>query len=82
MNNECIKTLERELRHKEKAPAETAALLTLRKKAQAIQGDPEEFLIESCEPSCGARSPDSVLQIFAITGCTCDPHLELNNFSP
>lgn len=34
--------LERELRRKEKALAETAALLTLRKKAQAIWGESEE----------------------------------------
>ncbi len=34
-----IKELERELRQKEKALAETAALLVLRKKAQAIWGD-------------------------------------------
>jgi len=34
--------LEKELRRKEKALAETAALLVLRKKAQAIWGDPEE----------------------------------------
>lgn len=37
-----IKELERELKHKEKALAETAALLVLRKKAQAIWGDPED----------------------------------------
>jgi len=37
-----IKVLEKELRVKEKALAETAALLVLRKKAQAIWGDPEE----------------------------------------
>ena len=36
-----IKQLERELRQKEKALAETAALLVLRKKAQAIWGEPE-----------------------------------------
>ena len=36
-----IKELERELARKEKALAETAALLTLRKKAQAIWGDGE-----------------------------------------
>lgn len=36
------KTLERELRFKEKALAETAALLVLRKKAQAIWGEPED----------------------------------------
>ncbi len=34
-----IKALERELKRKEKALAETAALLVLRKKAQAIWGD-------------------------------------------
>ncbi len=37
-----IKELERELHRKEKALAETAALLTLRKKAAAIWGDQEE----------------------------------------
>jgi transposase-like protein len=37
-----IKELERELARKEKALAETAALLTLRKKAQAIWGDGED----------------------------------------
>jgi len=37
-----IKELERELQRKEKALAETAALLVLRKKAQAIWGDTEE----------------------------------------
>lgn len=36
------KSLERELRRKEKALAEAAALLVLRKKAQAIWGDHEE----------------------------------------
>ncbi len=36
------KELERELRRKDKALAETAALLVLRKKANAIWGDPEE----------------------------------------
>ena len=36
------KTLEKELRLKEKALAETAALLVLRKKANAIWGDPED----------------------------------------
>jgi hypothetical protein len=36
------KELERELLRKERALAETAALLTLRKKAQAIWGDGEE----------------------------------------
>jgi len=37
-----IQKLERELRRKEKALAETAALLVLQKKAQAIWGDPED----------------------------------------
>ncbi|QTL97810.1 transposase [Iocasia frigidifontis] len=37
-----IKKLQKELRHKEKALAETAALLVLRKKADAIWGDHEE----------------------------------------
>ncbi|MCC5909629.1 MAG: transposase [Clostridiaceae bacterium] len=36
------KKLEKELRFKEKALAETAALLVLRKKANTIWGDPEE----------------------------------------
>ena len=36
------KELQRELTRKEKALAETAALLVLRKKAQAIWGDSEE----------------------------------------
>ncbi len=36
------KRLEKELSRKEKALAETAALLVLRKKADAIWGDPEE----------------------------------------
>ncbi len=36
------KALERELRRKEKALAETAALLVLKKKAQEIWGDPED----------------------------------------
>jgi transposase len=36
------KELAKELRTKEKALAETAALLVLRKKARAIWGDPEE----------------------------------------
>lgn len=39
---ELNKKLEKELRVKEKALAETAALLVLRKKANAIWGDPEE----------------------------------------
>ena len=37
-----IKELERELREKEKALAETAALLVLRKKARAIWGEAED----------------------------------------
>jgi len=37
-----IKQLERELRRKEKALAEAAALLILKKKAQALWGEPEE----------------------------------------
>ena len=37
-----IKDLERELARKEKALAETAALLVLRKKAHAIWGDAED----------------------------------------
>lgn len=37
-----IRTLERELRRKEKALAETAALLTLSKKARAIWGEDED----------------------------------------
>lgn len=37
-----IRELERELRHKEKALAETAALLVLRKKAAAIWGEDED----------------------------------------
>jgi len=37
-----MKELERELRRKDKALAETAALLVLRKKAQAIWGEPED----------------------------------------
>ena len=36
-----IKHLERELKRKEKALAEVAALLVLQKKVQAIWGDPE-----------------------------------------
>ncbi|MEW7980699.1 MAG: transposase [Candidatus Sedimenticola endophacoides] len=42
LDDKRIKELERELRKKEKALAETAALLVLRKKAQAIWGDAEE----------------------------------------
>ena len=41
-DQERIKELERELRHKERALAETAALLVLRKKAQAIWGEGED----------------------------------------
>jgi len=37
-----IKELEQDLRRKEKALAEAAALIILRKKAQAIWGEPEE----------------------------------------
>jgi hypothetical protein len=37
-----VKKLEKELRRKEKALAETAALLVLKKKAQAIWGEDEE----------------------------------------
>jgi hypothetical protein len=37
-----IKKLEKELKRKETALAETAALIVLRKKAQAIWGDPED----------------------------------------
>ncbi len=37
-----MRTLERELARKEKALAETAALLALSKKAQAIWGDAED----------------------------------------
>ena len=37
-----IKQLEKELQRKEKALAEAAALIILRKKAQAIWGDPED----------------------------------------
>jgi len=37
-----IKSLEKELNRKDKALSETAALLVLKKKAQAIWGDPEE----------------------------------------
>lgn len=37
-----VKGLEKELREKEKALAETAALLTLKKKVRQIWGDPED----------------------------------------
>ena len=37
-----IKQLKKELQRKEKALAEAAALIILRKKAQAIWGEPEE----------------------------------------
>jgi transposase-like protein len=42
MDGQRIKELERELRDKEKALAETAALLVLRKKARAIWGEGED----------------------------------------
>jgi len=38
------KRLEKELNRKDKALAETAALLVLKKKVQTIWGDPEEDL--------------------------------------
>ena len=41
-DKKAIKSLEKELRKKEKALAETAALLVLRKKADAIWGDKED----------------------------------------
>ncbi len=41
MDEQRIKELEKDLRYKEKALAETAALLVLRKKAQAIWGEAE-----------------------------------------
>ena len=40
--DKAIKKLEKELKRKEAALAETAALIVLRKKAQAIWGDPED----------------------------------------
>lgn len=40
--DKALKVLNTELRRKDAALAETAALLVLRKKAQAIWGDPEE----------------------------------------
>ena len=39
-----IRELERELRRKDKALAETAALLVLKKKAQAIWGDEDDAM--------------------------------------
>lgn len=45
-----IKELERELRKKEKALAETAALLVLRKKANALWGDGDDDTDERNEP--------------------------------
>lgn len=45
-----IKALEKELRHKEKALAETAALLVLRKKANALWGDADDDTDERNEP--------------------------------
>lgn len=44
---EAYKKLQNELKRKEKALAETAALLVLRKKADAIWGDPEDELSNS-----------------------------------
>lgn len=41
-DRQTIKNLERELKRKDKALAETAALLVLSKKAQEIWGEPEE----------------------------------------
>ena len=41
-NVKRIKELEKEMRRKDKALAETAALLVLKKKARAIWGDPED----------------------------------------
>ena len=37
-----FRSLEKELNHKEKALAETAALLVLKKKAQALWGESED----------------------------------------
>jgi len=45
-----VKELERELRKKEKALAETAALLVLRKKANALWGDADDDTDERNEP--------------------------------
>jgi hypothetical protein len=45
-----IKELERELRKKEKALAETAALLVLRKKLNALWGDGDDDTDEKNEP--------------------------------
>jgi transposase-like protein len=45
-----IKELERELRHKEKALAETAALLVLRKKLNALWGDADDDTDGKNEP--------------------------------
>ena len=42
VDRQRIRKLEQELRRKEKALAEAAALLVLQKKAQAIWGDPED----------------------------------------
>ena len=42
LDKKRIQELERELRRKEKALAEAAALLVLRKKAQAIWGEDED----------------------------------------
>lgn len=45
-----IKKLERELRNKEKALAEAAAILVLRKKAQALWGDEDDDTSSTNEP--------------------------------
>jgi transposase len=45
-----VKELERELRHKEKALAETAALLVLRKKLNALWGDGGDDTDDRSEP--------------------------------
>lgn len=42
-----IKHLEKELKRKDKALAEAAALLVLKKKAQAIWGDEEDYTMQS-----------------------------------
>ena len=44
-----IKALERELRRKDKALAEAAALLVLQKKVQEIWGDEDESIAEKSE---------------------------------
>lgn len=45
-----IRELEREVRRKDKALAETAALLVLRKKAEALWGDEDDDTDEKSEP--------------------------------